>query len=392
MKNLNSAYGLLLVAYCLVSLAPVAGAKEPGNSFTFYSYPQVPWAYDEVMGTRSNPIWGGGSVKDGLFQGYGLSEPMNKYGNYGQPVGRYLEADLKIALFGSSFTNHETSNLFQEKLSKVLGKKVHVVNFSVGSNGWLSMLDIAREMAPMYQPDIILFANNVPAYFYSRLWRFLIPVGEHTWGFVQSMEPKQYFDPLVADINPGILITDRVTKEWAERMNRAKAAGDEKTIREDPVTKQLVSDFHAMRKYRDDVIATYGSPNVPNLHKDYSYLKDERFLQNMEYIKETGIPYFFIHLPTRPEYDCKDPNDFDFRLALNENADKGRRWAKELDQITGQPMIHLMKYYDPELLKSPAKLVGADGGHPGQLGIPAMADALVQVLMVRKGKDWNLKD
>jgi hypothetical protein len=316
MMNIKPSCGLLLIAFCLMLCAGSARAEDPGNSFGFYSYPQVPWAYDEVMGTRSNPIWGGGAIKDGLFQGYGLSEPLNKYGNYGEPVGRYLDADLKIVLFGSSFTNHETSNLFQEKLTKALGRKVHVINFSVGSNGWLSMLDIAREMAPMYQPDIILFANNVPAYFYSRLWRFLIPIGEHTWGFVQSMEPKQYFDPQVADINPGILITDRVTKEWADRMNRARAAGDEKTLREDPVTKQLVKDFRAMRKYRDDVIATYGSPNVPNLRKDYSYLKDERFLQNMDYIKKTRIPYFFIHLPTRPEYACKDPNNFDFRLPL----------------------------------------------------------------------------
>jgi hypothetical protein len=51
-----------------------------------------------------------------------------------------------------------------------------------------------------------------------------------------------------------------------------------------------------------------------------------------------------------------------------------------------------MKYYNPELLKNPAMLVGADGGHPGQLGIPAMADGLVQVLMENKGKDWDLKD
>jgi hypothetical protein len=43
------------------------------------------------------------------------------------------------------------------------------------------------------------------------------------------------------------------------------------------------------------------------------------------------------------------------------------------------------------LLKDPTKLVGPDGGHPGQLGIPGMADALVKLLMERKGKEWDLR-
>ena len=391
-RKTSSPHPSILLSGCAIILLAAsmdgpARAEEPaGPTFRIFSYPNTSWKYDEEMGQTYGPIWAQGSIVNGAFHSFNVTEPLNRYGNYGEAVGSYLEADVKIALFGSSFTAPKSTILFQKKLAEKLGKKVHVLNFSIGSNGFLSMFDVARVKVPEFKPDILLFVNNASAYLYSRIWRFNAPAGEHFWHFVQSFEPKQVFDPNVAQIHSATIITDLITDEWLVKMNKAKTAGDEKTLREDSLVKQMIEEYEKLQKYIKTLHEVYGPAHIA-LPKEYSYLEDKRFIDAVEYIKSTAIPFYMIHVPTHPEVKREDPSDYAFPEA-GVPEQQGRRYAKELDQVTGQEIIHLVDYYDPEYLEDISGLFDhPTGGHPAPRGIEAMAKAFVTLLMEKEFKN-----
>jgi hypothetical protein len=363
------------------SFNPLLFAEEAtGPTFRIFRYPNTSWRYDEQMGQSYRPIWEQGSIVNGAFNSFGSVALLNKYGNYGEAIGSYLDADVKVAMFGSSFTSTKCSNMLQQKLEKALGKSVHVLNFSVGSNGFLSMFDIARVKIPEFRPDILLFPNNASAYLYSRIWRFDAPAGDHFWHFVQSFEPKQVFDPNVAHIHPATIITDLITDDWLDRMRKAKKEGDEKTLREDSLVKQMIGKYEELLEYTKLLDEVYG-PAVIALPKDYSYLEDQRFMDAVEYVKGTGIPYYIVHVPQHSEVKSENPSDFAFGSA-GVPEEQGRRYAAELDQIMGKETIHLVDFYDPEDMENPSLMFGAPvGGHPSERGNEVMAGAFVKMLM-----------
>ena len=235
------------------------------------------------------------------------------------------------------------------------------------------MFDIARVKVPEFRPDIILFANNASAYLYSRIWRFNQQVNEHTWYFIQSIEPKQVFDPNVAQIHGATIITDLITDEWLDKMNKAKAASDEKTLREDPLVKQLIGEYEKMQKYIKVLHEVYGPVHIAR-PEEYSYLKDQRFLDAVEFIKSTEIPFFMVHVPQHEEVDSENPSGFAYP--------RSTVYSDELDQITGRKVIHLVDYFESEYLKDSSKLFDhPTGGHPTALCREAMAEAFIKILM-----------
>ena len=67
---------------------------------------------------------------------------------------------------------------------------------------------------------------------------------------------------------------------------------------------------------------------------------------------------------------------------------QGRQYVEEVNKITGREVVHLVDHYDPELLKNPDRLIVSEfDGHPGQDGIPAMADAFIR--LVTLGPSWR---
>ena len=374
-----------LLLFCVsVSFNPPLFAEEAtGPTFRIFRYPNTCWRYDEAMGQSYPPIWEQGAIVNGAFHSFGSVAPLNQYGNYGEAIGSYLDAEVKIALFGSSFSSPANTNMLQEKLEKALGKKVHVLNFSVGSNGFLSMFDIARVKIPEFRPDILLFPNNASAYIYSRIWRFDAPAGDHFWYFVQSFEPKQVFDPNVAHIHPQTIITDLITDEWLAKMKKAKADGDETTLREDPLVKQLIGEYDKLQAYTKMLDEVYG-PAVVALPDEYSYGEDQRFLDALEYVKSTGIPYYVVHVPQHSEVLSENPSDFNFGSAGVPDK-QGRRYAAELDAITGQETIHLVDYYDAKDMENPSLMFDSPvGGHPSMRGNEVMAEAFVKMLLEKE--------
>ncbi len=371
---------LVLLALMLIN-GGTAGAEEPdGPTIILYAYPNTTWIYDETLGQRYGPIWAQGAIVKGAYHSFSWKEPVNRYGNYGEAKGSWLEADLKIAVFGSSFTAPETTELFQEKLSEKLGKSVHVLNFSIGSTGILSIFDVAREKIPVYKPDLMLFTYNATAYRYPRIWRYNEKSSDHFWRFVQSLIPGRNIHPEKSSIHGQILITDLITEEWVDRMDRAKEEGDEAMLRSDPLVLRFIEEYHRLQDENKERQEQHGTVHIA-LPEDYSYLADRRFIDNAEFINSTGIPYYMTHLPTKNELDAENQRDFYFH-AVGVPEKQGRQYVEEVNKITGREVVHLVDHYDPELLKNPDRLIVSEfDGHPGQDGIPAMADAFIRLVL-----------
>jgi hypothetical protein len=377
----NPAWVPLILWMSAILMIPVSHAEEPeAPTIILYEHPNTVWVYDDILGQTYGPIWAQGAIIKGAYHSFTWKEPVNKYGNYGEAKGGWLDADLKIAVFGSSFTAPETTELFQERLSEKLGRSVHVLNFSIGSTGILSIFDVARAKVPVYKPDLMLFTYNATAYRYPRIWRFNEKNSDHFWRFVQSLVPGQTIHPEKASIHGQILITDLITHEWVDRMDRAKEEGDEETLRNDPLIRQFIEEYNQLQDENKKKQEQYGTVHIALL-EDYSYLADRRFIDNAEFVNSTGIPYYMTHLPTKNELDADNQQDFYFH-AVGVPEKQGRQYVEEVNKITGKEVVHLVDYYDPELLKTPEKLVQSEAdGHPGQDGIAGMADAFIRLIL-----------
>lgn len=114
----------------------------------------------------------GVTIKDS----YGSDKSIRKY----QPYFEFMDANklqnessydntnfykddgsLRVAFFGGSTGVPLDERYFSENLTKHLGKKVQVVNFSCSSGEHREHLHMLIELLPKYNPDIIIFYGGV---------------------------------------------------------------------------------------------------------------------------------------------------------------------------------------------------------------------------------------
>ncbi|MBO6784884.1 MAG: SGNH/GDSL hydrolase family protein, partial [Alphaproteobacteria bacterium] len=114
------------------------------------------WHFNAEHGFEYGPetVYGG-SIVDGLVRSC-WSWPANERGNMGLIEGDYETADLKVLVFGDSFTAQVDTGVdprgvtwpdyFQRSLAERTGRSVHVVNFGRDGYGILQMADLAADV------------------------------------------------------------------------------------------------------------------------------------------------------------------------------------------------------------------------------------------------------
>ena len=86
--------------------------------------------------------------------------PINKDGSPGISEGDYKDAEIKIAVFGDSFSvtvddgNKTWVSRLQTQLQKKLGRSVHILNFARDGSGLLQMFDVAASELPKRKPNL----------------------------------------------------------------------------------------------------------------------------------------------------------------------------------------------------------------------------------------------
>jgi hypothetical protein len=141
-------------------------------------YSRSMWRFDAAEGFQyvRDPIFIT-HVANGRIAGCQIAPPINKYGSPGIAEGSYEDAEVKLAVFGDSFSvfadpnNMTWVNYFQRLLQERLGRSVHVLNQARDGTGLLQMFDIAAHQVPKRKPDLAIIAfatNNMLA---PRIWR-----------------------------------------------------------------------------------------------------------------------------------------------------------------------------------------------------------------------------
>jgi lysophospholipase L1-like esterase len=314
---------------------------------------------------------------------------INELGNIDKIIGVYEEADLKILVFGVSFTANTYHNgptwpdLLQDKLGASLSKKVNVVNFGRDAYGVLQMFDLASVKVEQFKPDLVVVAFITDDLSRARIWNTVKYINGEKRAFT-LMEPSEKVDPRtspeLAMLNP------LVTKEWCESMLASPKE-------DDPLLEKLNDQFRRLKKEKDPVDFTslstsflfnkivHGNPfhnltklsRIP-LHTLHSFDMDSRFVENVASLNRSNIPYYLVHLPRYEELKAK-------RYILN---DKQEALLQSLQELTGQEVISLMEYYDTSSTDNLENLFAFPyDAHPSLRGLEFYAEATSEALINR---------
>jgi hypothetical protein len=384
---------------------------QPQPTLHFYGWPP-PWRFDRKRGFAFNDgPWLAGNVVNGVFSACVKEGPGNRYGNFGPARGDYATAEVRIALFGSSYTlvdyesdGNTTTNLLQQKLAQRLGRSVHILNFSRDATGLLSMFDIAQDVAEQYRPHLMLFTFNTTALGYRRHWRV---VKESAPGFYRmyfSLDASEQVDPArsIVHTNP---ITPRVTPQWCDEMEAARLRGDHARLRDDPLLKDIIAEHRAIVRERSvpRIALDFWDPRISFVYNQLkygnpfhdmqmfaentfwtplalsSYANDAGFVEAVDRIRATNIPFYVVHVPMLQEMNAS---------ANYASGSSGLTDAQQasvlasVEELTGRRIIELARYYQAPLLENPLQLVASQSdSHPSPLGVVAMADALERLLV-----------
>jgi hypothetical protein len=384
-----------------------AAARE--NSFSFYAYPP-PWKFDPQQGfTFNEGVWLSGSIKNGMFAGCSATLHGNRYGNFSDVWGDYESADVKIILYGSSYTlvdpggGNTTANILAQRLSEQLHKHVVVLNFSRDATGILNLFDVANVTVGKLKPDLLLFTFNTTAFGYQRHWRVVRQERPGFWRFYQSLRPVETTDPRETTVQDTV-ISSEITPQWCATMTQAAAAHHDDTLRNDPVVKDLIQEHERLARdinaplYAIDFwslgmsfvynLLVYGDPYyrmqiyeprtiyAPLALNDYR--QDAQFVQAVTAVKKTAVPFLLVHVPTLKEF----PNGGAAAYGTyGVPAEQERGLARSLEDLTGRPIIDLGLYYTDAEVKRAIELVNSqEDSHPNAKGVDAMANALQRLL------------
>ena len=305
-------------------LSPVA-AEHPA----VWYFQDSPWRYNEAFGYEYVPgIFQGGSITEGKVQSC-WDWHTNVRGNIGRIKGDYASADLKVLVFGDSWTAQQRSakdgvrmtwpNFLQDSLEATTRRSVHVVNMGRDGTGLLQMFDLAAAKVPEWQPDLVVFAFITDDLTRDRFWRTKAIIDGKSRIMV-SLEPDAAPDWRQAtDV---AVMNHQASREWCERVRDTEAVDDpvvsaleealldgrrRSTLLADPLTVRnsfLYDQVVHGTPYRH--VAKMAKPSQNPRHEYLEFAADPRMLANVAALEKSDIPYVLAHLAIYPELEADE--------------------------------------------------------------------------------------
>jgi hypothetical protein len=315
---------------------------------------------------------------------------INELGNTNRIKGNYENATVKILVFGDSFTANTDLNgitwpdLLQDELEAKLNQDVNVINFGRGAYGILQMFDLARTKVEELDPDLVIFAFITSDLVRARFWRTVNFINGEKRDFVMA-EPSEEAD-LKKTIDATV-VNSMITREWCEDMLVAldkddallKALNEEFIQRRreyyDPVEfNSLTTSFIFNRIVYNAPFRGFTRPSLIPRFLENSYAADSRFIENVNHINQSNIPYYIIHLPT---YD--DLKAGEYKLSEQEQS-----LFESFQEVTGKQIINFFEYassHDSDNLEDLEKLfISPYDLHPSLQGIRFYAEVVSEIL------------
>jgi GDSL-like lipase/acylhydrolase family protein len=391
--------------------APVAYDPEP--SFGVYNPP--PWRFDREAGFAYVPglVWWTAEIRGGTFIGCTSPHVMtNPQGNIGKIIGSYADAEVKILLFGDSFaTMHFDGdtwpNLFQRKLERALGKRVHVVNFGRDSYGILQMVDLAAREFPRWKPDYVMITFITNDLVRPRSWRVIREVNGY-WRFVMATHPDEHVVPGATTTNEVAIVNPKLTREWCDRIMAQMAAGDATVARADPLVRELIEQYNVIRHENPRAIIVPGSVDFWTMRTSFLYNRlvlrdtfadgaytrrrvgygvidledfrvDEQFERAARAIRSSGVKTLLVHLPVRPEIERG--SEYLWREGGMTRPRQGPGLVRSLEEAFSASVIELNGHLKAPIRDFVPYIQSPSDWHPNASGIDLYANAVTQAVI-----------
>jgi len=320
-------------------------------------------------------------------------ETINELGNTNRIKGNYEDATLKILVFGDSFTANTDLNgitwpdLLQDELEAKLGQgvDVNVINFGRGAYGILQMFDLARTKVEEFKPDVVIFAFITSDLIRARFWRTVDFIDGEKRDLVMA-EPSEE-----ADLKKSVdatLVNPMITREWCEHMLVAKDKNDPllKALNEEFVQRKreysnpvefnsLSTSFLFNRIVHNDPFHGFMKPALIPMFSENNYAADSRFIEDVNHINQSNIPYYIIHLPT---YE-------DLRAGKYELTEQQQSLLESLQEVTGKQTINFIEHASSHDSNNPEDLerlfMSPYDLHPSLQGIGFYAEVVSEILI-----------
>ncbi len=368
--------------------------EPPRADAPFFVYDRPQWEYDQEFGYHyiSNARMNGTMISDGEVAGCSVEGDVNSAGNVGPEISDYPDADLRILVFGDSFTASALDGrtwpaILQEELERATGRSVRVLNLARDGYGVVQMFDLAAARIPELRPSLVVFAFNHTALSRGRSWRLLTGEGDGT-RFLTMADPGLPPDPATStdmiQVHPG------ATGEWCA----SRPPPDDPTLRAVIRMRRAILDRGAAlptasvfdlstsyvfnRLLYQDPFADLWRRMPPAINPVVSfddYREDQRFVEDLRRIIATGVPFLTIHLPK------------------GSDLQRGREWAlygnyrsllASLERITGRPLLPLRE----RLAVAPEEAMrlcrAPDNCHPSEFGMRAYAHAIAGIIQAER--------
>jgi len=315
---------------------------------------------------------------------------INSVGNPGAESADYDSADVRILIFGDSFTafsqgGRSYPNILEESLARELGKDVSIVNCARGATGVLQAIDAASHKIPILTPDLVIFAFITGDFDRKRIW---VKEGRTEGGeplLFETTDPKDTtFDPMshsiwfidMAEIPQGWCQEQLEDPDPDDPLLRAILDRRDELIAQDVISR-VPPNRNLFRLDRSFLLnrLLYGWPYHDRRRRisGFSYSRDAKTLESIRAIDETGIPYYFVHLPYGPEVMAGTCDIRGQNLHLKNS----------LEKLTGKNLIHLAE--TSSITLSAAEVARFNlapyDHHPSSIGLNYYADSLTEVFL-----------
>lgn len=374
---------------------PPAASERPPVWF----FEDTPWRFDREFGYVYKPgTFYGGSIQNGKVTSC-WDWITNKRGNIGRIKGDYDTAQLKILVFGDSWTAQQRTNkagervawpnFLQDALARRLGKSVHVMNFGRDGTGLLQMFDLAKAKVAEFKPDIAVVAFITDDLTRGRFWRTKTVVNGKPRAMT-SVTPDP--NPDYTTATDTAILDPRATRQWC-LARQADGATDDPIIREleglvvesrqrsslrfDPFdpSQSLAFNLLAYGNPFHDMFA-HAKPSQNPRHALNDFAQDPRTRADVTALKATGIPVVPVHLAIYPEFKKDQEYIVDERQ---------RALLESLGRLVGRPVYKTLDYV-VRPVSNPERLSGSfpSDHHPSLEGMAFYADMVAEVL-IRNG-------
>jgi hypothetical protein len=318
----------------------------------------------------------------------------NSQGNSGPPVPDFDEADVKIAVFGDSFTSAPVAGpawtqLLGEKLERALGRTVRVLNLGRDGYGLPQMLALANGKLKDVKPSLIIFAFHGTALNRGRSWRTIAGTGDDVRLYTSTDSSPS---PNPDDAADTAIVVPSASYGWCE--DHLKKPPDEQKT--DPMLSKMLakhrdiaaknrppvadvldwktSYVYGMLRYRSPFRAQWGRlmPAAnPVLGYD-DYREDPRFMADLAGVMQSGVPLLFVHLALGSSISEGREFDLDRR---------GRKLLDNLQSITGAAVRKTSDFIHPSREEALKMCASAHDCHPGDFGMEMYAQAIAAMVL-----------